>query len=86
MWYTCNHAFRMSVMVQIRHMPAGLHRRLKSRASLAGISLSDYLRRELERSAQLPTMEELAERLRQLSPVRTKTHPADLVREIRDER
>ena len=86
MWATCNHADCMSTMVQIRHMPEGLHRKLKSRASLAGVSLSDYLRGELEKSARMPTMEELAERLRRLPPVRTKINPADIVREIRDSR
>jgi plasmid stability protein len=73
-------------MVQIRHMPDRLHRVLKSRASLAGVSLSDYLRGELEKSAQRPTMEELAERLRRHRPVRLKTSPADIIREIREER
>ncbi len=76
----------MSTMVQIRHLPESLHRLLKARASLAGVSLSDYLRGELEKSARLPTMAEMAERLRQLPPVRTKTHPATIVREIRNER
>ena len=76
----------MSTMVQIRHMPDRLHRVLKSRASLAGVSLSDYLRGELEKSAQRPTMAELAERLRRLPRVRTKINPADIIREMRDER
>jgi hypothetical protein len=67
-------------------MPEGLHRKLKSRASLVGVSLSDYLRGELEKSARMPTMEELAERLRRLPPVRTKINPADMVRELRDSR
>jgi antitoxin FitA len=31
----------MSVMIQIRNVPDALHRRLKSRAALAGMSLSD---------------------------------------------
>ncbi len=83
---TCNHAHCMSTMVQIRHMPDSLHRKLKARASLAGVSLSDYLRGELEKSARLPTMEEMAERLRRRTPVRLPTNPADLVREIRDSR
>jgi len=43
---------RMSVMVQIRNMPDDLHRRLKSRAALAGMSLSEYLLRELRHVAR----------------------------------
>ena len=42
-------------MVQIRHVPAPVHRKLKSRAALAGVSLSDYLLRELTRLADRPT-------------------------------
>src|SRR5438309_2067736 len=42
---TCNYLFCMSTMIQIRNVPDALHRRLKSRAALAGMSLSDYLLR-----------------------------------------
>jgi len=37
----------MGKMVQIRNVPDALHRRLKSRAALAGMSLSDYLLSEI---------------------------------------
>jgi plasmid stability protein len=42
-------------MIQIRNVPDRLHRRLKGRAALEGMSLSDYLRLELERILELPT-------------------------------
>lgn len=51
-------------MVQIRSVPDETHRRLKARAALAGMSLSDYLLREIERTLERPTREELLERLR----------------------
>ena len=35
-------------MIQIRNVPDVLHRKLKSRAALAGMSLSDYLLREIQ--------------------------------------
>jgi antitoxin FitA len=54
----------MSVMVQIRNVPDELHRKLKSRAALAGMSISEYLLREIERSLERPTREELLQRLR----------------------
>src|SRR6185437_15336512 len=44
---TCSHVEHMSKMIQIRHVPDRLHRRLKARAAAAGMPLSDYLRREL---------------------------------------
>lgn len=73
--------------VQIRNMPEALHRKLKARASLAGLSLSDYLLAEVERGAELPTLGEWLARVRggdQLA--RLETRPADLLRTERDER
>ena len=54
----------MSVMVQVRNVPDEIHRKLKSRAALAGMSISEYLLREIERSLERPTPEELLARLR----------------------
>lgn len=54
----------MAVMVQIRNVPDKLHRKLKTRAALAGMSISEYLLREMERSLERPTREELLKRLR----------------------
>jgi plasmid stability protein len=53
----------MSKMIQLRNVPDGLHRRLKARAAAAHKSLSDYLIDEIERVAELPTFEELRERV-----------------------
>jgi hypothetical protein len=38
--------------IQIRNVPEALHRRLKSRGALAGMSLSDYPLGELRRVAE----------------------------------
>ena len=73
-------------MIQIRHVPDALHRRLRSRAALAGMSLSDYLRRELEAAADRLTPAELRERLTTLQPMRVREKPADAVRAERDSR
>jgi antitoxin FitA len=37
----------MSKMIQIRNVPDEMHRALKMRAAAEGISLSDYIKREL---------------------------------------
>jgi hypothetical protein len=42
----------------LRNVPDALHRRLKSRAALAGMSLSDYLLSEIRQLAELPTIDE----------------------------
>jgi plasmid stability protein len=73
-------------MIQIRHVPDRLHRRLKARAAAAGMSLSDYLRRELERVAAQLTADEFRQRLAALDPVAVDEHPATAVRRERDAR
>ncbi|HSF03191.1 MAG TPA: hypothetical protein VLA62_09280 [Solirubrobacterales bacterium] len=76
----------MSKMVQIRHVPDDVHRRLKARAALAGMSLSDYLLAEVRRALERPTLEEMLERLARRRPVRVRERPADAVRGERDRR
>lgn len=76
----------MSSMVQIRNVPDDVHRRLKSRAALAGMSLSDYILSELERSLERPTRQELLDRLATRSPVKLRPRPAALVAAERERR
>ena len=76
----------MSKMVQIRNVPDQLHRKLKARAALAGVSLSDYLLSEIERSAQRPTLEEIREHLHRRRPVVPQESPVDAVRAEREGR
>ncbi len=73
-------------MIQLRHVPDDLHRKLKARAALAGMSLSDYLLREIERIAERPTVAELRARLASRTPVRPVPAPAKAVRAERDGR
>ena len=73
----------MSKMVQIRNMPDRLHRLLKARAALAGMSLSEYLLRELEKSAEYPSMEEFRERLARREPVDLPEPAAEVIRRER---
>ena len=76
----------MSRMIQIRNVPDDVHRRAKARAALEGLSLSDYVLRELRKSLTRPTLAELAERIaRQPSPELV-PRPADILREERDRR
>ena len=73
----------MSRMIQIRNVPEALHRELKARAALAGQSLSDYLRVELERVGARPTMAAFLQRVRDRTPAATRTPPAEAVRRER---
>jgi antitoxin FitA len=76
----------MSKMIQIRNVPDAVHRTLKARAAMAGVSLSDYLLREIREIAAYPTLEEMRERLRQREPVVVSTPAAQVIREARDSR
>lgn len=76
----------MSKMIQLRHVPDDLHRRLKARAALSGLPLSDYLIREVRKLAELPTAGEMAERLQQRAPYKGKISPTDNIRSERDNR
>ena len=76
----------MSVMVQIRNVPDDLHRKLKARAALMGMSISEYLLKELERSLSRPTPEELLERLRNRSPVELTESVAEVIAAEREGR
>lgn len=75
----------MSKMIQLRHVPDPLHRQLKARAALAGMSLSDYLMREARKIAERPTLEEIKSRLAALKPLHLKTAPTKILRDDRDQ-
>jgi len=76
----------MSKMIQLRNVPDALHRRLKARAAMEGMSLSDYLISEIKEIAERPTLAEMREILHQREPVSVEIDTARLVREERDPR
>ncbi len=76
----------MNVMIQIRNVPAAVHRRLKARAALAGQSLSDFLLEEISAAAERPSADELRARLAARSAAAPTEAPADAVRAERDRR
>jgi plasmid stability protein len=80
----CEHAHYMSKMVQIRNVPDGLHRTLKSRAADSGQTLSDFLLAELERLAARPTRDEMLTRVHSRKRVTLKTPAAVVIREERE--
>ena len=83
---TCNHLFVMSKTIQLRHVPDALRRRLKARAANSGLSLSDYLIRELRKITELPTLDEMRERLRGRDFYRGKKAATEHLRAERDSR
>jgi plasmid stability protein len=75
-----------STMVQIRNVPSEFHRRLKARAAVEGMSMSDYILREVGKALDRPTRQEVLTRLRGPAPRILRRKPADLIREERDAR
>jgi plasmid stability protein len=84
MWSAWIYVFHMTTMIQIRNVPDTLHRQLKSRAALAGMSLSDYLLGEIRGVAERPTLAELRARLERRAGMTPSVAPALAVRAERD--
>lgn len=82
---TRDNVLHMSKMIQIRNVPDELHRDLKKRAALAGMSMSDYIKRELDRKSRKSTIKEIRERSRGRSAGSTLTTQkiVDIIREAR---
>jgi len=76
----------MSKMVQVRNVPDEVHRTLKARAAREGMSLSDYIKKELRRMAERPNLREWLERVARRRPIKTKKSAAQIIREMRDSR
>ena len=86
MCITCNYVHSMAKMIQVRNVPDALHRSLKARAAMAGMSLSDYLLVELREIAERPTLAEFRERLHKRKPLPAVLDTGGLLREERSAR
>jgi plasmid stability protein len=73
-------------MIQVRDVPDSVHGTLKARAAREGMSLSDFIKRELERVAERPAMQEWLERTQEVKRISAKKTAAQVIRELRDER
>jgi hypothetical protein len=75
-----------STMVQIRNVPFDFHRRLKARAAMEGMSMSEYILREMGKALERPTRQEVLERLRSRPARHVRRRAADVIRAERDTR
>ena len=76
----------MSRIIQLRNVPDSLHRTLKARAAMAGMSLSGYLLAEIREIAERPTLAELQKRMQRRQPVNLPEPAWVAVRAERDEK
>lgn len=83
---TCDIVADMSKMIQIRNVPDDIHRQIKARAAQAGMSLSDYLLREVRRTIATPPIEEVLARVTTRERPRLSETPAEAVRAERNAR
>jgi plasmid stability protein len=74
----------MGVLIQVRDVPDGVHRTLKARAAVSGVSLSEYVRSVLARTAIRPTPSELAARIEARGTTEMAQPSEVVVRAIRD--
>jgi hypothetical protein len=72
-------------VIQVRGVSDEAHRRLKGMAAEQGMSLSEFLREELEEMARQMTSAEWTEWVRSRTPV-PGVSAAEAIREARDER
>ena len=76
----------MSTMIQIRNVPDETHKKLKARAAAAGVSMSDYILKDITKLAERPTEEEWRKKLAELRPMKLTETPAQAIRAMRDSR
>jgi plasmid stability protein len=76
----------MPTMIQIRNVPDEIHRKLKARAAAAGVSMSDYILKDITKLAERPTEEEWRKKLAELRPMKLTETPAQAIRAMRDSR
>ena len=79
-----SNVLHMSKMIQVRNVPDELHRELKMRAAAAGMSMSDYIKKELTRANEKDSWEEIFARAKARGPSRMSTREVvDIIREHR---
>lgn len=74
----------MNKHIQIREIPEETHRKLKARAASEGMSMSDYLKRLIERELKRPDWASMVRRMEAMEPIEISRE--EIVRTIREER
>jgi plasmid stability protein len=81
---TAVNVVHMSKMIQVRNVPDEMHRALKTSAAAEGISLSDYIKRELGGITAKASLDEIDERVRARGPSKVKRE--SIIRILRESR
>jgi 2-iminoacetate synthase ThiH len=81
---TAVNVVHMPKMIQVRNVPDEMHRALKTSAAAEGISLSDYIKRELGGVTAKASLEEIDARIRARGPSKVKRET--IIRILRESR
>ena len=73
-------------MIQVRNVPEPLHRELRRRAKIRGLTLTGYIQNILEREVARPPADEIVERISRRSPVDLGRSAAEILRSEREKR
>lgn len=89
MQFACNHTISMpkeseSKNIQIRNVPGQLHRHVKSRAAMEGLSISEWLIQLVKKSLEKPSRQEVLERVAERSAVEISTPISEILNQERD--
>jgi hypothetical protein len=76
----------VATMIQVRNVPARLHRELVRRAKARGQTLTQYIQEVLEREIAVPPREEVFARIANASRVKLSRPAAQLIAEERASR
>lgn len=76
----------MSKMIQIRNVPDEVHKALKIRAAKEGMTLSDYLAREIKNIVKRPLIDEVIENIKSRNIQSSKLDSVKAVRKERETR
>lgn len=74
----------MNKHIQIREIPDETHRKLKARAASEGMSMSEYLKRLIERDLKRPDWASMTRRMESMEPLAISSD--EIVAMIREER
>ena len=76
----------MSAMIQIRNVPTRLHRALKARAAMEGVSMSQFILREIKKTLDRPSQQEVLQRIADQGATYLSRPAAEVLREERNAR
>lgn len=76
----------MTKMLQVRNVPDDVHARLKERARAAGMSMSEYVLRELKDLVDKPSLDDIWRRAESRDSSVSLADAAQLIRDERDAR